>query len=135
MNTFGLVPIYEILKQNKNESERLYDLYIIPMDNYIESLKFANELRQKGLKVIIEFNKKKVSKAFNWASKNNIPYVETNNMEEYMSELDVLYMTRVQKERFFNEEDYKRLKDYYILTKDKLQIAKKGIYGEKYSYK
>lgn len=57
----------------------------------------------------------------------NIEYVETNNIEEYMNELDVLYMTRVQKERFFNEEDYLRLKDYYILTKDKLKTAKKDL--------
>ena len=56
--------------------------------------------------------------------KNNIEYIETNSLEEYMSELDILYMTRVQKERFFNEEDYVRLKDYYILTKDKLVSAK-----------
>ena len=57
----------------------------------------------------------------------NIEYVETNDIEEYMNELDVLYMTRVQKERFFNEEDYLRLKDYYILTKDKLKKAKKDL--------
>ena len=56
--------------------------------------------------------------------KNNIPYVETDNMQEYMNELDVLYMTRVQKERFFNEEDYLRLKDYYILDESKLVNAK-----------
>ena len=53
-----------------------------------------------------------------------IEYVETTNIEEYMSQLDILYMTRVQKERFFNEEDYLRLKDYYILTKKKLRTAK-----------
>ena len=59
--------------------------------------------------------------------KNNIEYIETNNLEEYMSELDILYMTRVQKERFFNEEDYMRLKDYYILDKKKLKDAKKDL--------
>ena len=59
--------------------------------------------------------------------KKNIEYIETNNIEEYMKELDVLYMTRVQKERFFNEEDYLRLKDYYILTKEKLKKAKKDL--------
>ena len=53
-----------------------------------------------------------------------IPYVQTTNLEEVMPELDVLYMTRVQKERFFNEEDYLRLKDSYILTPDKLYNAK-----------
>ena len=59
--------------------------------------------------------------------KNNIEYVETKDIEEYMDELDVLYMTRVQKERFFNEEDYIRLKDYYILNKEKLEKAKKDL--------
>lgn len=56
--------------------------------------------------------------------KNNIEYCETKDIEEHMGELDILYMTRVQKERFFNEEDYIRLKDYYILNKDKLKKAK-----------
>ncbi len=56
--------------------------------------------------------------------RNQIPYVETTSLEEAMPELDVLYMTRVQKERFFNEADYIRLKDTYILTTDKLQSAK-----------
>ena len=59
--------------------------------------------------------------------KNNIEYVETTDIEEYISELDILYMTRVQKERFFNEEDYIRLKDYYILNKEKIQKAKKDL--------
>ena len=59
--------------------------------------------------------------------KNNIPYIETNDIEEYIGELDILYMTRVQKERFFNEEDYLRLKDYYILNKEKLEKAKKDL--------
>jgi aspartate carbamoyltransferase catalytic subunit len=59
--------------------------------------------------------------------KNNISYVETDNMLEYMDELDILYMTRVQKERFFNEEDYLRLKDFYILDKEKLTNAKKDL--------
>lgn len=55
---------------------------------------------------------------------NNIEYIETENLDDVMSELDVLYMTRVQRERFFNEEDYLRLKDSYILTPDKLDSAK-----------
>ncbi len=59
--------------------------------------------------------------------KNNIEYIETNNIEEYMDELDILYMTRVQKERFFSEEEYVRLKDYYILDMDKLKNAKKDL--------
>ena len=59
--------------------------------------------------------------------KNNIPYIETNNIETYMKDLDILYMTRVQRERFFNEEDYLRLKDYYILNESKLENAKKDL--------
>lgn len=59
--------------------------------------------------------------------KNNIEYIETNDLEEYMKDLDVLYMTRVQKERFFNEADYMRLKDYYVLDKKKLVKAKKDL--------
>ena len=59
--------------------------------------------------------------------KNNIEYIETNDIEEYMDKLDILYMTRVQKERFFNEEDYIRLKDYYILDKNKLEKAKQDL--------
>jgi aspartate carbamoyltransferase catalytic subunit len=59
--------------------------------------------------------------------KYGMDYVETRNLEEVMPTLDVLYMTRVQKERFFNEDDYIRLKDSYILTLDKLANAKKDL--------
>lgn len=59
--------------------------------------------------------------------KNKIEYIETNDILEYMSKLDILYMTRVQKERFFNEADYIRLKDYYILDSDKLSKAKEDL--------
>lgn len=54
----------------------------------------------------------------------SLEYIQTTDLEKVMPELDVLYMTRVQKERFFNEEDYLRLKDSYILTLDKLENAK-----------
>ena len=54
-------------------------------------------------------------------------YIQTTDLEAVMPELDVLYMTRVQKERFFNEEDYLRLKDSYILTPDKMKLAKKDM--------
>ena len=59
--------------------------------------------------------------------KNNIPYEQTTDLEGIMGDLDILYMTRVQKERFFNEEDYLRLKDSYILTPEKLKNAKKDL--------
>ena len=58
----------------------------------------------------------------------NIDYVETNDLEKYLPELDILYMTRVQKERFFNEEDYIRLKDSFILDAEKMKLAKKDMY-------
>ena len=57
----------------------------------------------------------------------NIPYTQSTSLEEAMPELDILYMTRVQKERFFNEEDYLRLKDSYILTPEKLANAKEDL--------
>ena len=58
---------------------------------------------------------------------NNIEFEEVERLEDAMPQLDVLYMTRVQKERFFNEEDYIRLKDFYILTKAKMDLAKKDM--------
>lgn len=86
--------------------------------------------RYKGIKVILispeelklpSYIKKDVLK------KNNIPYEQTTDLESVMPELDILYMTRVQRERFFNEEDYLRLKDSYILEPKKLQNAKKDL--------
>ena len=55
---------------------------------------------------------------------NNVEFEEVERLEDAMGQLDVLYMTRVQRERFFNEEDYVRLKDFYILTKEKMELAK-----------
>ena len=60
-------------------------------------------------------------------NEKNIPYTETTSLEEVMPSLDILYMTRVQRERFFNEEDYLRLKDSYILTPEKLKAAKEDL--------
>jgi aspartate carbamoyltransferase catalytic subunit len=59
--------------------------------------------------------------------KENIPFEETGSLEDVIGSLDVLYMTRVQQERFFNEEDYIRLKDSYILNKEKMELAGKGL--------
>ena len=56
--------------------------------------------------------------------KKGIPYTQTTDLESVIPQLDILYMTRVQKERFFNEEEYLRLKDSYILTPEKLVSAK-----------
>ena len=60
--------------------------------------------------------------------RNNIPYEEVVRLEDAMPSLDILYMTRVQKERFFNEEDYVRMKDFYILDKKKMQLAPEDMY-------
>jgi len=59
--------------------------------------------------------------------KNNISYIETDSLDKVIGDLDVLYMTRVQRERFFNEEDYIRLKDSYILNMEKMAMAKKDM--------
>ena len=59
--------------------------------------------------------------------KKSIPYMQTTSLEDAISDLDILYMTRVQKERFFNEEDYLRLKNSYILTPEKLKNAKNAM--------
>ena len=86
--------------------------------------------RYKGLKVVLispvelklpSYVKKEVLAA------HSIPYIQTTDLESVMPELDILYMTRVQRERFFNEEDYLRLKDSYILTPEKLKNAKEDL--------
>ena len=86
--------------------------------------------RYAGLKVVLispeelklpSYVKKNVLK------ENNIPYTQTTDLLSVMPELDILYMTRVQRERFFNEEDYLRLKDSYILTPDKLAGAREDL--------
>lgn len=59
---------------------------------------------------------------------HNIEYKEVETLEEVMPELDILYMTRVQKERFFNEEEYLRMKDFYILDTEKMSMAKPDMY-------
>lgn len=58
---------------------------------------------------------------------NNVEFEEVERLEDAISGLDVLYMTRVQRERFFNEEDYVRLKDFYILTKEKMELAREDM--------
>ena len=60
--------------------------------------------------------------------KNNVEFEEAERLEDALPKLDILYMTRVQKERFFNEEDYVRMKDFYILDKQKMELAPKDMY-------
>lgn len=86
--------------------------------------------RYKGIKlVLISPNELKVPDYVkkDVIEKYNMDYVETTSLEDAMPELDVLYMTRVQKERFFNEDDYLRLRDSYILDMEKLQKAKANL--------
>ena len=59
--------------------------------------------------------------------KNNVKFEEVIKLDDVMPKLDILYMTRVQRERFFNEEDYVRLKDFYVLNKEKMALAKKDM--------
>lgn len=59
---------------------------------------------------------------------NNVEFEEVEKLEDVMPQLDILYMTRVQKERFFSEDEYLRMKDFYILNKEKMELAKKDMY-------
>ena len=118
----------------KSEKGRLDDLTIglcgdLKFGRTVHSLITAMA-RYKNIKIVLispdelklpEYVKKDV------LEKNNIEYIETKDIEEHIDKLDVLYMTRVQKERFFNEADYIRLKDYYILNKEKLNKAKQDL--------
>jgi len=61
-------------------------------------------------------------------AKNGVPFEEVDSLDDALGSLDILYMTRVQKERFFNEDDYIRLKDSYILTEDRMKLAKEDMY-------
>ena len=85
--------------------------------------------RYKGIKfVLISPNELKLPDYVKASlEKEGFPYIETTDLEEVMPELDILYMTRVQQERFFNEEEYLRLKDSYILTPEKLTTAKSDL--------
>ena len=118
----------------KSEKGRLSDLTIglcgdLKFGRTVHSLITAMS-RYKNIKfILISPNELKVPDYIKKEvlDKNNIEWCETQDIEEYIDKLDVLYMTRVQKERFFNEADYIRLKDYYILTLDKLKNAKKDL--------
>lgn len=118
----------------KREKGRFSDLTV----GFCGDLKFGRTVhslinalsRYSGIKIVlISPNELKIPDYVKTdvLEKNNIEYMETKSLEEAMPELDILYMTRVQKERFFNEEDYLRLKDSYILEPSKLQNAKSDL--------
>lgn len=79
--SFGLEPIYTILK-DKFENSSNIDIYIVPMDNNIEGIKLATELRKNNLNVLVELNKKKLNKCFEYADKNNFKYLIILGSEE-----------------------------------------------------
>ena len=117
-----------------HEKGRFHDLTV----GFCGDLKFGRTVhslinalsRYEGIKIVLvspeelklpSYVKKEV------LAKKGIPYVQTTDLESVMPDLDILYMTRVQRERFFNEEDYLRLKDSYILTPEKLVNAKEDL--------
>ena len=118
----------------KSETGRLDNLTIglcgdLKFGRTVHSLITAMS-RYKGIKfILISPNELKIPDYIKTEvlDKNNIEWCETQDIEEYIDKLDILYMTRVQKERFFNEADYIRLKDYYILNEEKLEKAKKDL--------
>ena len=118
----------------KREKGRLKDFTI----GFCGDLKFGRTVhsliealsRYEGINIVLispeelklpSYVKKEILKA------KNIPYTQTTDLLEVMPQLDILYMTRVQKERFFSEEEYLRLRDSYILTVEKLETAKKDL--------
>ena len=118
----------------KTEKGRLDNLTV----GFCGDLKFGRPVhsliqalaRYKGIKIILISPKELTIPdyvKYDVMDKNGMDYVETNSLEKAMPKLDVLYMTRVQRERFFNEDDYVRLKDSYILNPEKLLTAKKDL--------
>ena len=116
------------------EKGRLHDLTV----GFCGDLKFGRTVhslisalsRYTGIKIVLVSPEELKLPSYvrqNVLEKNSIPYVQTTDLESVMPELDILYMTRVQRERFFNEEDYLRLKDSYILTPEKLATAKQDL--------
>ena len=84
--SFGLEPIYAILKEENNNNS-LVDIYLVPLDTNIETLKLANELRNNNINVLIEMNKKKVSKCFEYAESMNIHYISIIGSNEIESNI------------------------------------------------
>ena len=86
--SFGLSSIYEIVKQQKlSKNNRNLDIYIIPLETEIESLKLANTLRELGYKVELEMSNKKIKKSLDFANKNEIPFVIILGLDEIKKEL------------------------------------------------
>ena len=118
----------------KHEKGRLSDLTVglcgdLKFGRTVHSL-ISSLSRYTGIKfVLISPNELKIPDyvKLNVLDKNDVEYKEVTSLDSVIGELDILYMTRVQRERFFNEADYIRLKDSYILTRDKLDAAKSDL--------
>lgn len=105
--SFGLTSIYELLKDKIIDNN--LDLYIIPMETEKQSLILANKLRQKNIKVIIEMNKRKVKKCFEWANKNNVNYVCVIGDNEIENKTIKLKNMKTTKEIEINIEDINKI--------------------------
>ena len=112
--SFGLEPIFVILKQEQTKNS-LTDIYIVPLDTFIDSLKLATKFREDGFRVLLEMNKKKIGKCFEYAEKNNIKYVMIIGENEISSGI---YKIKNMEEKVEYSYNYEELINY--LNKDKL---------------
>lgn len=110
--SFGLSSIYELLKDSKKfNNYSNIDLYIIPMETEKEVLKLANSLRELGLKINIEMNKRKIKKCFEWADKNNIPNVLVLGENEISSGIIKIKNMKTGIEKEYKIYDIKKIRD------------------------
>lgn len=107
--SFGLVPIYEILKDKPIFQQTNIELFIIPMDTGMESLLLARQLRKMGLKVEVEMQKRKLKKSLEFANKENIPYVLTLGEEEVRSQSCQVKKMTTGKETTFSFDDVQEI--------------------------
>ncbi|MEE3342842.1 MAG: histidine--tRNA ligase [Bacilli bacterium] len=110
--SFGLSSIYELLKDEKIfDNYSNIDLYIIPMETEKEALKLANSLRELGLKINVEMNKRKIKKCFEWADKNNIPNVLVLGENELSSGIIKIKNMNTGIEKEYKIDDIKKIRD------------------------
>ena len=108
--SFGLSSIYELLKEREDLVRiRKADIYLIPMDTELFSLKIANLLRKKGMHVLIEMNKKRIKKCFEWANKNEIPFVSVIGDEELQQKRLVVKNMETGESKFYSFEEIDQL--------------------------
>lgn len=108
--SFGLSSIYELLKEREDLVRiKKADIYLIPMDTELFSLKIANLLRKKGIRVLIEMNKKRIKKCFEWANKNEIPFVSVIGDEELQQKRLVVKNMETGESKFYSFEEIDQL--------------------------